>query len=79
MAMGLTEQQISEVKQALSEMGHDEQEVEEALHLLHKNNIDTSPTEGGDVSRLKVKMAINDETDWKKKAALAALMISQDI
>ena len=81
MEQGLTEQQAIELIKELEELGTDSAMIDEILHVVETGGRGTgtlSSTDGS-VSRNALKMKLLEETDWRKKAALAALIISNDL
>jgi hypothetical protein len=82
MAQGLTGQQTIDLIKQLEELGMQSDRIDEILHVIETGGPRTTESlspEGGSDSRLAIRMKMMDETDWRKKAALAALLISNDL
>lgn len=82
MAQALTGQQALELIKQLEELGMASDKIDEVLHVIetgeHGPTESLSP-EGGSDSRYAIKVRMMDEQDWRKKAALAALLISNEL
>jgi hypothetical protein len=76
-----TEILIKNVSEALEEMGFPDEHIEEAISLVTKSKNDKAlSTEGdGAIRRLYLKRQILQENDWRKKAGIAALLISNEL
>jgi hypothetical protein len=81
MAQGLTEQQARELIAELENMGLDSPKIDEILHVLDSVEpaSGTPPLEGGGVSRSAIQIQMMNEPDWRKRAALAALLVSSEL
>jgi len=53
-------------------------EIDEVVNILEQNNKKTTTPEGLSASVIGIKQKIMDEPDWRKRASLAALLISQE-
>lgn len=82
MGQALTDEQVKEVAQALEELGYTDDQIDVALGLLQKveSNKEALSLEGDSASvRARIKAQIAAEKDWRKRASLAALLISNDL
>lgn len=80
--MGLEHtEQLTKVSEALEEMGFSDAQIDEALFLVTKSENDKALSTEGDsaIRRLALKHQILQENDWRKKAAIAALLISNEL
>ena len=78
MDQDLIEQQ-NRIIEKMEELGYPSHEIDEVVATLDRIVKEASPHEGVDASVVEIKRQILNEKDWRKRASLAAFLISREL